>query len=45
MMLGISAIFLFLLGAAGLAFHSTLPTTGHIRPGFFGFLYNIYRLF
>ena len=37
MMLGISAIFLFLLGAGGLAFHSTLPATGHIRPGFFVF--------
>lgn len=44
MMLGISAIFLFLLGAAGLAFHSTLPATGHIRPGFFVFYTNLSNL-
>ena len=44
MMLGISAIFLFLLGAAGLVFHSTLPATGHIRPGFFVFYTNLSNL-
>lgn len=44
MMLGISAIFLFLLGAAGLAFHATLPATGHIRPGFFVFYTNMSNL-
>ena len=37
MMLGISALLLGLLGLAGLYFHSTLPATGHIRPGFFVF--------
>ncbi len=35
MMLGISAIFLFLLGAVGLAFHSTLPAPGNIPPRIF----------
>ena len=44
MMLRISAIFLFLLGAAGLAFHSTLPATGHIRPVFFVFYTNLSNL-
>ena len=36
-MLRLSALFLGLLGLAGLYFHSTLPVTGRIRPGFFVF--------
>lgn len=40
-MLRWSALVLFLLGAAGLYFHSTLPYTGHIRPGFFAFYTNL----
>lgn len=41
MMLRRSALALFLLGAAGLYCHSTLPKTGHIRPGFFVFYTNL----
>lgn len=41
MMLRRSALALFLLGAAGLYCHSTLPRTGHIRPGFFVFYTNL----
>lgn len=44
MMLRISALFLGLLGLAGLYFHSTLPVTGHIRPGFFVFYTNLSNL-
>lgn len=44
MMLRISALFLGLLGLAGLYFHSTLPVTGHIRPGFFAFYTNLSNL-
>ena len=44
MMLGISALLLGLLGLAGLYFHSTLPATGHIRPGFFVFYTNLSNL-
>lgn len=44
MMLGISALLLGLLGLAGLCFHSTLPATGHIRPGFFVFYTNLSNL-
>lgn len=44
MMLRISALFLGLLGLAGLYFHSTLPVTGHIRPGFFMFYTNLSNL-
>lgn len=44
MMLRISALFLGLLGLAGLYFHSTLPATGHIRPGFFVFYTNLSNL-
>ena len=36
-MLRLSTLFLGLLGLVGLYFHSTLPVTGHIRPGFFVF--------
>lgn len=36
-MLRLSALFLGLLGLVGLYFHSTLPVTGHIRPGFSSF--------
>lgn len=43
-MLRLSALFLFLLGAAGLLFHSTLASTGHIRPGFFVFYTNLSNL-
>ena len=41
MMLRRSSLALFLLGAAGLYCHSTLPRTGHIRPGFFVFYTNL----
>ena len=36
-----SALAIFLLGAAGLADHSMLLKTGHIRPGFFCFYTNL----
>ena len=41
MMLQYSALAIFLLGAAGLADHSMLLKTGHIRPGFFCFYTNL----
>ena len=44
MMLRLSALFLGLLGLVGLYFHSTLPVTGHIRPGFFVFYTNLSNL-
>ena len=43
-MLRLSALFLGLLGLVGLYFHSTLPVTGHIRPGFFVFYTNLSNL-
>lgn len=43
-MLRLSALFLGLLGLAGLYFHSTLPVTGYIRPGFFVFYTNLSNL-
>lgn len=43
-MLRLSALFLGLLGLVGLYFHSTLPVTGHIRPGFFAFYTNLSNL-
>ena len=44
MMLRLSALFLGLLGLVGLYFHSTLPVTGRIRPGFFAFYTNLSNL-
>ena len=44
MMLRLSALFLGLLGLVGLYFHSTLPVTGRIRPGFFVFYTNLSNL-
>lgn len=44
MMLRLSALFLGLLGLAGLYFHSMLPATGHIRSGFFVFYTNLSNL-
>ena len=41
MMLQYRALAIFLLGAAGLADHSMLLKTGHIRPGFFCFYTNL----
>lgn len=43
-MLRLSALFLGLLGLVGLYFHSTLPVTGRIRPGFFVFYTNLSNL-
>ena len=43
-MLRLSALFLGLLGLGGLYFHSTLPVTGRIRPGFFVFYTNLSNL-
>ena len=43
-MLRLSALFLGLLGLVGLYFHSTLPVTGRIRPGFFAFYTNLSNL-
>lgn len=43
-MLRLSALLLGLLGLVGLYFHSTLPVTGHIRPGFFVFYTNLSNL-
>lgn len=43
-MLRLSALFLGLLGLLGLYFHSTLPVTGRIRPGFFVFYTNLSNL-
>lgn len=41
MTLQYSALVIFLLGTAGLADHSMLLKTGHIRPGFFCFYTNL----
>ena len=42
--LRLSAAGIFLLGALGLLLHSTLPQTGHIRPGMFCFYTNLSNL-